>query len=78
MSQIIKNSKEIEDIYNKHLDVLRKIYSKLKVLLKNKRQISYSDIVNYIIKQNYKSEIYTQIIVWCNYNIRKGNFFVEF
>ena len=78
MSQIINKSKEIEDFYHEHLEILRKIHSKLKDLIRNKRRVAYSDIINFIIKQNYKSEIYSQIIVWCNYNIRKGNFFVDF
>ncbi|TFG16155.1 MAG: hypothetical protein EU531_07435 [Promethearchaeota archaeon] len=78
MPQIINDSKEIEDYYQRHLEILRKIHTTLKDIIKNKRQITYSDIINFIIKENYKNEIYTQIIVWCNYNIRKGNFFVDF
>jgi hypothetical protein len=78
MSQIVKDSKEIEDYYNQHLEVLRRIHHLIKQRIKNKRQITYSDIIGFISKQNLKSEVYTQIIVWCNYNIRKGNFFVDF
>ena len=78
MPQIINHSKEIEDYYQQHLEILQKIHTTLKDVIRNKRQITYSDIINFIIKENYKNEIYTQIIVWCNYNIRKGNFFVDF
>jgi len=78
MSQIINKSEEIEDYYHQHLEVLQKIHSQLKELIRNQRQVTYSDIINFIIKQNYKNKIYTQIILWCNYKIRKGNFFVDF
>lgn len=78
MTQILRKSKEIEDYYQRHLEKLREIQTELKKLIRNKRQITYSDIINYIIKQDNKGEIYTQIILWCNYNIRKGNFFIEF
>ncbi len=78
MTQILRKSKEIEDYYHRHLEKLREIQTELKKLIRNKRQITYSDIINYLIKQDYKGEIYTQIILWCNYKIRKGNFFIEF
>ena len=78
MTQILKKSKEIEDYYHQHLEKLREIHIELKKIISNKRQITYSDIINYLIKQDYRGEIYTQIILWCNYNIRKGNFFLDF
>ena len=78
MTQTLRKSKEIEDYYHQHLEKLHEIQTELKKLIRNKRQITYSDIINYLIKQDYKGEIYTQIILWCNYNIRKGNFFIEF
>ena len=70
MTQTLRN--------HQHLEKLHEIQTELKKLIRNKRQITYSDIINYLIKQDYKGEIYTQIILWCNYNIRKGNFFIEF
>ena len=78
MTQILRKSKEIEQYFHQHLEKLREIQTELKKLVRNKRQITYSDIINYLIKQDYKGEIYTQIILWCNYNIRKGNFFLDF
>ena len=78
MTQTLRKSKEIEDYYHQHLEKLHEIQTELKKLIRNKRQITYSDIINYLIKQDYKGENYTQIILWCNHNIRKGNFFIEF
>jgi hypothetical protein len=78
MTQISKNIEKIEGYYHQNLEILHKIQLKLKELVKNIREITYSDIINYILKEDLKGKIYTQIIIWCNYNIRKGNFFIDF
>ena len=78
MAQIINKSKIFDDFYQQHFEILQKIKIKIIEIIRDKRQITYSDIINFIIKENFKSQIYTQIIVWCNYNIRKGNFIIDF
>jgi hypothetical protein len=78
MVEIINNSKIFDEFYHQHFEVLQKIKIKIIKKIRHKRQITYSDIINLIVKENYKNEIYTQIIVWCNYNIRKGNFIIDF
>lgn len=78
MAQIINKSKIFDDFYHQHYETLQKIKIKIIEIIRDKRQITYSDIINFIIKENFKSQIYTQIIVWCNYNIRKGNFIIDF
>ena len=78
MAQLINKSKIFDNFYHQHCEVLQKIKIKILKKIRDKRQITYSDIINFIIKDNYKSDIYTQIIVWCNINIRKGNFIIDF
>ncbi len=78
MTQITKNFKDIEKFHQQHIEILHYINKKLKEVIRDKRQITYSDIINYIIKENIKGDICTQIIIWCNSNIRRGNFFIDF
>ena len=56
---------------------LREIIKKLDMILKGKREIMYSDIINLIIREGYIGENYNQIILWCNYKIRLGEIYVE-
>lgn len=63
----VRNSKTLENLINK-----------LKYIIKGKRNLMYSDIINLIIREGYVGENYNEIILWCNYKIRLGKTFVEF
>jgi hypothetical protein len=56
--------------------VFKRIFKELNLIIKGKREIMYSDIINLIIREDYKGEIYNDIILWCNYNIRQGKYIV--
>jgi len=77
MSQIIKKIEKIKEFPDKNYDTLNYIYKELKRKIDGKRGIMYSDIINLIIREGYKGDIYNQVIIWCNYNIRQGKFFVD-
>jgi len=63
----VRNSKTLENLINK-----------LKYIIKGKRNLMYSDIINLIFREGYVGENYNEIILWCNYKIRLGKTFVEF
>ena len=68
------NNRKI-DISSPHLDLLEIIFKKINLIIKGKREIMYSDIINLIAKENYSGKLYNEIMLWCNYNIRQGKYF---
>jgi len=63
-------------ISSSHLDLLDNIFTKINLIIKGKRDVMYSDIINLISRQNYTGKLSNEIILWCNYNIRQGKYFV--
>jgi len=62
-------------ISSSHLDLLDNIFTKINLIIKGKRDVMYSDIINLISRQNYTGKLSNEIILWCNYNIRQGKYF---
>jgi hypothetical protein len=75
MNQIQGLNKRLIDISSSHLDLLEKLFKKINLIIKGKREIMYSDIINLIAKENYNGKLYNEILLWCNYNIRQGKYF---
>ncbi len=75
MNQIQGPYKWKKDISSSHLDLLEKIFKKIDLIIKGKREIMYSDIINLIARENYSGKVYNEILLWCNYNIRQGKYF---
>ncbi len=76
MSQSPNKLEKIKKIPSTHSNLFKRIFKELNLIIKGKREIMYSDIINLIIREGYKGEIYTEIILWCSYNIRQGKYFV--
>ena len=72
MSQFPNTLEKIKKVTSNHSNVLKRIFKELNLVIKGKREIMYSDIINLIIREGYKGEIYNELILWCNYNIRQG------
>ncbi len=68
---------KIKEIPFSNVEILENLINKLNKILKGKREIMYSDIINLIIREDYFGEGYKQLILWCNYKIRLGETFVE-
>ena len=77
MSHLNYNIEYTQDFQEDHQIVLKEIYEKLKRILGGKREIMYSDIINLIIREGHRGEIYNQLIRWCNFHIRNGNLIIE-
>ena len=41
-----------------------------------KRKMLYSDIINLVIREDYRGKMYNEILLWGNYNIRRGKYIV--
>ncbi|MFW9900279.1 MAG: hypothetical protein ACFFDY_03210 [Candidatus Thorarchaeota archaeon] len=78
MSQTPTTKEKIMKISVRNSKTLENLINKLKYIIKGKRNLMYSDIINLIIREGYVGENYNEIILWCNYKIRLGKTFVEF
>ena len=78
MSRPSKSMENIKKISTRTNKTLEDIMKRLKQILRGKRDIMYSDIINFIIRKEYFGEHYRHIILWCNYKIRLGKSYVEF
>lgn len=77
MNQLYVKLKDINSFAKVYDDALQEIYKKIHQVIRGKREIMYSDIINLVVRNQYKGDIYNKIIIWCNYNIKKGNLFVK-
>jgi len=71
-------NQKIKNIPEKNSTILKEILDKLNRIMKGKRRIMYSDIINLILREGLNGESYNNLIIWCNYKIRIGEIFVEF
>ena len=77
MNPIPISRENIKEIPFSNVEILKNLINKLNRILKGKREIMYSDIINLIIREGYFGEGYNQLILWCNYKIRLGETFVK-
>jgi len=78
MSQTSRNIEKIKKFPIKNRKTLENIIKRVKQIINGKREIMYSDIINFIIRERCIGEEYKQLIIWCNYKIRLGKTYVEF
>ncbi len=55
MNQIQRPIKRNIDMNSSHLDVLGKIFKNVNQIIKGKRDVMYSDIINIIARKNYRA-----------------------
>ena len=77
MNQKSSNIKNIKSIPHNNLKLLKQIITKLNKIFCGKREIMYSDIINLITREGNTGKEYNQILLWCNYKIRLGEFLVK-
>ncbi|MFX0003045.1 MAG: hypothetical protein ACFFAA_06680 [Promethearchaeota archaeon] len=76
--QTHNNIDKIEKISTSNCEVLENIIKKIEKKVKGIRKIMYSDVINLILREDYKGENYNKLILWCNYKIRLGKTYIEF
>ena len=69
-------NQKIKNFPEKNSTILKEIIDKLNRIIKGKRRIMYSDIINLILREGLNGESYNNLIIWCNYKIRLGEIFV--
>jgi len=74
LSQIQNQSKEAQKITTSQYDLIRRIMKEIDQSIQGKRKIMYSDIINLIIREDYRGKMFNDIILWCNYKIRQGKY----
>lgn len=77
MSERLDIIEKIKKTPYRNFEILDDLIKIIKKIIEGKREIMYSDIINLIIREGYIGENYKQIIIWCNYKIRLGKYFVE-
>ena len=78
INQTHNNIDKIEKISTNNWEVLEIIIKKIEKKIKGRRRIMYSDVINLILREDYKGENYNRLILWCNYKIRLGKTYIEF
>ena len=76
LSQIQNQSKETKNISLSHQNLIKGIINEIDRSIKGKRKIMYYDIINLIIREDYRGKLFNEIILWCNYKIKQGEYFV--
>ena len=76
MRQIQNQVKETQHITSSHHDLLKRILKEIDQSIRGKRKVMYSDIINLIIREDYRGKMYNEILLWCNYNIRQGKYII--
>ena len=74
MSQIQNPSKEAQNITSSQYDLIQRIMREIDQSIQGKRKIMYSDIINLIIREDYRGKMFNDIILWCNYKIKQGKY----
>jgi flagellar basal body L-ring protein FlgH len=72
-----KEDLKLESIPRQNLVLYNEICQKASKMISDERPIMYTDIINIIIREKLKGKEYTDLILWCNYNIKKGKFIVR-
>lgn len=73
----LKFIEEIRDFPDKNSKFLEQIITKLNIIIRGRRKIMFSDIINFIAKEGSNDELSNRLILWCNYKIRLGGVFID-
>ena len=76
-NRLFKKELKLDSIPYQNLILYNEIFQKAVKMISNKRPIMYSDIINIIIREKLYGKYYTDLILWCNYNIKKGKFIIN-
>lgn len=76
MSLFPAEIKKIKDLPKSNPRLIIDIKTKISQLLDGKREVMYSDIINYIIREQYKGDTFNKLILFCAYKIKLGEFIV--
>ncbi len=73
----LKIIEEIRDFPDKNSKFLEQVITKLNIIIRGRRKIMFSDIINFIAKEGSNDELSNRLILWCSYKIRLGGVFID-
>lgn len=73
----LKFIEEIRDFPDKNSNFLEQIIARLNIIIRGRRKIMFSDIINFIAKEGSNDELSNRLILWCSYKIRLGGVFID-
>ncbi len=73
----LKIIEEIRDFPDKNSKFLEQVITKLNIIIRGRRKIMFSDIINFIAKEGSNNELSNRLILWCAYKIRLGGVFID-
>ena len=66
MSQIQNHTKVAQNITSSHHNLIKRILKETDQSIRGKRKILYSDIINIVIREDYRGKMYNEIVFWGN------------
>ena len=78
MNQTSNSLDKIKNLSVNNCKILESLIETLRNKIRGRRKIMYSDVINLIIREGYIGDIYSKLILWCNYKIRQGKTYLEF
>ncbi|MFX0072458.1 MAG: hypothetical protein ACFFAO_15340 [Candidatus Hermodarchaeota archaeon] len=78
MNQTSKSLDKIKNLSVSNCKILESLIETIRERIRGKRKIMYSDVINLIIREGYIGDLYSKLILWCNYKIRLGKTYIEF
>ncbi len=78
MNQTSNSVDKIKNLSVNNCKILESLIETLRSKIRGRRKIMYSDVINLIIREGYIGDIYSKLILWCNYKIRLGKTYIEF
>ena len=67
----------VKELPEDYVFILKELMKKINHTIQGKREIMYSDIINLIVREGYYGEVYNHLIIWCNFNIKNGNYIIN-
>ena len=74
MSQIQNQTKKAQYVLSSHHDLIKRNLKETDQSIRRKRKIIYSDIINIIIREDYRGKMFNEINLSCNYKIKQGKY----
>lgn len=77
MDSVYLKMQRVKELPESYVIILKELMKIINHTIQGKREIMYSDVINLIVREGYNGEIYNHLIIWCNFNIKSGNYIIN-
>ena len=77
MNSVYLKVERVKELPESYVIILKELIKIINRTIQGKREIMYADIINLILREDYNGEIYNHLIIWCNFNIKSGNYIIN-